>query len=123
MHLRRSSPLRVLGLAGCLAFGLSTGPAAAQTASGVEVRVGESVNYMLPRLPQIIDTEDHAIATMVVLPDGHARVTGIAVGRTRIIGRDISQLPMIFPVTVIPATPPGGGGHGGGGGGGGSVEH
>ncbi len=118
MLFRRSSFLRALGLAACVALGLSTGPAAAQTAGGVEVRVGESVNYMLPRLPQIIDTEDHSIATMVVLPDGHARVTGIAVGRTRIIGRDISQLPMTFPVTVIPATP-----QGGGSGGGGSVEH
>lgn len=119
MPLHRSPLLRVLGLAGFVTLALSTGPAAAQTtASGVEVRVGESVLYQLPRLPQIIDTEDHAIATMTVLPTGQARITGVAVGRTRIIGRDISQMPMIFPITVIPATPqpsPGGGG--------GPVEH
>lgn len=115
MPTRRTFLVRALGLAGVVALAFSTGPAAAQNAGGVEVRVGESVNYQLPRLPQIIDTEDHAIATMVVLPDGQARITGVAVGRTRIIGRDISQLPMIFPINVIPATPQGGRG--------GPVEH
>jgi len=102
---RRSFAIRALGLAGCLALALSGADASAQTTTTVEVRVGETVSFALPRLVQIIDTEDHSIATMVVMPDGQARVTGVAVGRTRIIGRDIAQLPLIFPVTVIPARP------------------
>ncbi|TAK28513.1 MAG: hypothetical protein EPO40_13840 [Myxococcaceae bacterium] len=102
---RRSFAIRALGLAGCLALGLSGADASAQTTAAVEVRVGETVSFALPRLVQIIDTEDHSIATMVVTPDGQARVTGVAVGRTRIVGRDIAQLPLIFPVTVVPARP------------------
>lgn len=102
---RRSFAIRAFGLAGCLALGLSGADASAQTAAAVEVRVGETVSFALPRLVQIIDTEDHAIATMVVTPDGQARVTGVAVGRTRIVGRDIAQLPLIFPVTVVPSRP------------------
>ena len=81
------------------------GAASAQTTTTVEVRVGETVSFALPRLVQIIDTEDHAVATMIVTPDGHARVTGVSVGQTRIIGRDLAQIPLIFPVTVIPARP------------------
>jgi len=95
---RRSFAIRALGLAGCLALALSGADASAQTTSAVEVRVGETVSFALPRLVQIIDTEDHSIATMVVTPDGQARVT-------RIVGRDIAQLPLIFPVTVVPARP------------------
>ncbi len=102
---RRSFAIRALGLAGCLALSLSGADASAQTASTIEVRVGETVSFALPRLVQIIDTEDHSIATMVVTPDGQARVTGVAAGRTRIVGRDIAQLPLIFPVTVVPARP------------------
>lgn len=102
---RRAFATRVLGLIGCAALAVTSGEASAQTTQAVEVRVGETVSFALPRLAQIIDTENHAVATMVVMPDGQARVTGVAAGRTRIIGRDISQLPMIFPVTVFPARP------------------
>ncbi len=102
---RRTFAIRALGLAGCFALAMAGSEASAQTAQPIEVRVGETVSFALPRLVQIIDTEDHAIATMVVTPDGHARVTGVAAGRTRIIGRDLAQLPLIFPVTVVPARP------------------
>jgi hypothetical protein len=102
---RRGFAIRLVGLAGCAALALASGVAAAQTASAVEVRVGETVSFALPRIAQIIDTENHAVATMVVTPDGHARVTGVAPGTTRIIGRDLAQLPLIFPVTVLPARP------------------
>jgi len=102
---RRTFAIRVLGLAGCIALAMAGSEASAQTAQAVEVRVGETVSFALPRLAQIIDTEDHSIATMVVTPDGQARVTGVAAGRTRIIGRDLAQLPLIFPVTVFPARP------------------
>lgn len=68
----------------------------------LEVKVGEELEFTLPRLAQIIDTEDHAIATLTVLPDGRARVRGVAPGRTRIVGRDFGDLPMIFPVLVTP---------------------
>ena len=102
---RRAFTLRLLGLAGCVALALAAGEASAQTTQAIEVRVGETVSFALPRLAQIIDTEDHAVATMIVTPDGHARVTGVSVGQTRIIGRDFAQIPLIFPVTVIPARP------------------
>jgi hypothetical protein len=95
---------RAFTLLGLLALvGLATAPASAQPASAIEVRVGETVNFSLPRLVQIIDPEDHAIATMIVTPDGQARVTGVSEGRTRIVGRDLAQLPLIYPVTVTPA--------------------
>ena len=102
---RRTFAVRLVGLAGCVALAMAAGEASAQTTPAIEVRVGETVNFALPRLAQIIDTEDHAIATMIVTPDGYARVTGVAVGRTRIIGRDLAQVPLIFPVTVFPARP------------------
>lgn len=95
----------VTGLLGFAALAWPGAGASAQTATDIEVRVGETVSFTLPRLAQIIDTEDHAIATMIVTPDGQARVTGVAPGRTRIIGRDLAQLPLIFPVTVSPARP------------------
>ena len=69
------------------------------------MRVGETMSFALPRLVQIIDTEDHGIATMIVTPEGQARVTGVAEGRTRILGRDLAQLPLIYSVTVFPARP------------------
>lgn len=102
---RRAFTVRLLALAGCAALAMRGGAAAAQTSSEVEVRVGETASFALPRLAQTIDTEDHAIATMVVTPDGQVRVTGVAVGRTRILGRDLAQLPLIYPVTVLPARP------------------
>ncbi|MDB4929660.1 MAG: hypothetical protein JWM10_2144 [Myxococcaceae bacterium] len=100
IHRRAFTLLGLLGL-----VGLATAPASAQTTSAIEVRVGETVSFTLPRLVQIIDTEDHAVATMVVTPDGHARITGVSEGRTRVIGRDLAQLPLIYPVTVVAARP------------------
>ena len=105
MNHRRTFALRALGLVGCIALAMAGREASAQSSTAVEVRVGETVSFSLPRLVQIIDTEDHAIATMVVTPDGHVRVTGVSEGRTRIVGRDLAQLPLIFPVTVLPARP------------------
>lgn len=65
-----------------------------------EVRVGEERSFALPRQPQILGSEDPAVATVTVLPDGRALVRGVAVGATRIVGRDFGDLPMIFPVVV-----------------------
>lgn len=103
---RRGFLVATAGVAAVAAAGLQARDASAQS-GGVEVRVGESVLFQLPRIAQIIDTEDHSVATMTVLPDGHARVTGVSEGRTRIIGRDLAQLPLIFPVTVTAARPAG----------------
>ncbi len=105
MGRRRTFAIQALGLLGCIAMAMAGSKAFAQSTTAVEVRVGETVSFSLPRLVQIIDTEDHAIATIVVTPDGHVRVTGISEGRTRIVGRDLAQLPLIFPVTVLPTRP------------------
>lgn len=102
---RRAFARCLLGLAGFGALAMAGADASAQTAHEIEVRVGETVSFTLPRLVQIIDTEDRSIATMIVTPDGQARVTGVAEGRTRIVGRDLAQLPLIYPVTVLPARP------------------
>ena len=103
---RRGFVMGLLGIAGCAALIGFGAEAVAQSApEAIEVRVGETVSFALPRLVQIIDTEDHDIATMVVTPDGQARVTGVAPGRTRILGRDLAQLPLIYAVTVTPARP------------------
>lgn len=66
----------------------------------IEVKVGEDVFFQLPRQPQILGTEHPDIATVTVLPDGRARIHGVSVGATRIIGRDFGDLPMIFPIVV-----------------------
>ncbi|MFO0605493.1 MAG: pilus assembly protein N-terminal domain-containing protein [Polyangiales bacterium] len=66
----------------------------------LEVRVGEEKTFPLPRQPQILGSEDPAIATVTVLPDGHAVVRGVSAGVTRIVGRDFGDVPMIFPVVV-----------------------
>jgi hypothetical protein len=102
IHRRAFTLLGLLALVGVAA---APAPAAAQSAQPIEVRVGETVSFALPRLVQIIDTEDHAVATMIVTPDGHVRVSGVAEGRTRIVGRDLAQIPLIFPVTVVAARP------------------
>lgn len=101
MNTRWTRALRMVGL---LALSAAAGDASAQS-SAVEVHVGETVNFAIPRLPMFLDTEDHAVATLVVQPNGQARVTGVAVGHTRIIGRDFAEVPMVFPVTVLPARP------------------
>ena len=80
--------------------------ASAQTPAEVAVAVGETVTFPLPRQPQIIGVEDPAIASLEVLPDGRARVTGRREGGTRIVGRDHAQVPMIIGVKVVAATPP-----------------
>jgi Flp pilus assembly secretin CpaC len=66
----------------------------------IELHVGEEKTFALPRQPQILGVEDPSIATVTVLPDGRAVVRGVAPGRTRIVGRDFGDLPMIFPVVV-----------------------
>lgn len=80
------------------------GALAAMTAEAqprpLEVRVGEEKSFPLPRQPQILGSEDPAIATVTVLPDGRAVVRGVSVGATRIVGRDFGDVPMIFPVVV-----------------------
>lgn len=86
-----------------LALALGVGLALVWTgalADGVRVKVGKTVKITLPRQPQIVGVEDPSIATLKVLPDGHALVRGVRAGRTRIIGRDNAQLPFIIPVTV-----------------------
>ena len=89
-------------------FAATAGALAAAGAAGAqaqpqafEVRVGEERSFPLPRQPQILGSEDPSIATVTVLPDGRAVVRGVAPGRTRIVGRDFGDLPMIFPVVVI----------------------
>jgi len=74
--------------------------------SAITVAVGETVTFALPRQPQILGVEDPAIASLTVLPDGRARVTGRHEGRTRIVGRDNAQVPMIFEVKVVAPAPP-----------------
>ena len=69
-------------------------------AAGVKVKVGQTVTVPLPRQPKIIGIEDASIASMKVTDDGHAMVTGLRPGKTRIIGRDFAELPIIIPVTV-----------------------
>ncbi len=77
-------------------------PALAQTRP-IEVRVGETVEFTLPRLMMIVDSEDSSIATFARHDDGTATVTGVAVGRTRIIGRDYASMPLLLDVVVSPA--------------------
>lgn len=80
-----------------LALGASLASAQARP---LEVRVGDDTYLALPRQPRILGSEDDAIATVTVLPDGRARVHGVAAGRTRVIGRDFAELPMVFDVVV-----------------------
>jgi Flp pilus assembly secretin CpaC len=69
-------------------------------ADSVRVKAGKTVKITLPRQPKIVSVEDPSIATLKVLPDGHALVQGRRPGRTRIIGRDFAEVPFIIPVTV-----------------------
>lgn len=71
----------------------------------VEIAVGATVTVPIPRRPMIIDTEDHAIATFEMQNDGTARVTGVAVGRTRIVGQDYASVPILIPLNVVAAAP------------------
>jgi hypothetical protein len=73
----------------------------AQADRGVEVAVGQTTVIQLPRMPMVIDSENHAVATLTVLPDGSARVTGVAVGSTRIVGQDFASVPIILVVNVV----------------------
>ena len=85
--------------AACLvAFG--AGPALAQKPASVIVKVGKSVTVPLPRHPQRLDIEDASVATMEVLAEGKVKVTGKKVGKTRIVGRDNAQVPIIIEVVV-----------------------
>lgn len=79
-------------------------PPAQSTATAIEVHVGESTLFQLPRPPMIIGTEDPSIARVTVRPNGQVVVYGLTVGRTRIIGRDFAQRPLIFPVVVLEAS-------------------
>ncbi len=79
-------------------------PPAQPAPAAVEVRVGETVTIDLPRPPMILGAEDESIARVVVLADGRAAVTGVAVGHTRVIGRDFAQVPLIYPVVVRAAS-------------------
>jgi hypothetical protein len=94
-------PLGLLLLIGGLALAFSAGPALSQTPEEVLVRVGRSVTFPLPRQPQRLVSEDPSVAVVEVLPDGKARVTGVAVGTTRIVGRDHAQVPMTIEVRVL----------------------
>jgi Pilus formation protein N terminal region len=71
----------------------------------IEITVGATVTVPIPRRPMIIDTEDHAIATFEMQNDGTARVTGVAVGRTRIVGQDYASVPILIPLNVVAAAP------------------
>jgi hypothetical protein len=70
-------------------------------AAGITVKAGQTVKLKLPRQPRIIGVENPAIAALKVLPDGHALLTGLRAGRTRIIGRDYAEVPIIIGVTVV----------------------
>ena len=93
------TPLRTLALLGSLAFALTTDAVSAQSRA-IEVKVGETVFFALPRQPQILGVENTAVATVAVLADGRAQITGVSVGTTRLVGRDFAELPMVFPITV-----------------------
>ena len=84
-----------------LILALPTGPALSQTPEEVIVRVDRSVTFPLPRQPLTLASEDPSVAVVEVLPDGKARVTGISVGSTRIVGRDHAQVPIIIAVRVL----------------------
>ena len=95
LHRRRT----VLALLVAVPLALAASASRAQERA-LEVRVGDDAFLPLPRQPRIFGSEDEAIATVTVLPDGRARVHGVAPGRTRLVGRDFAELPMIFPVVV-----------------------
>ncbi len=94
MSTSRRSFLVAVGLAALGGAGAEAQP------RPLDVRVGEEKEFMLPRQPQILGSEDPAVATVRVLPDGHAVVRGVSAGATRIVGRDFGDVPMIFPVVV-----------------------
>ena len=52
----------------------------------------------------IIDTENHAVATLEMQADGTGRITGVAVGDTRIIGQDFASVPILIPIHVVTPT-------------------
>lgn len=74
--------------------------AQAQIPEVVHVKVGKVATVQLPRQLQRLSTEDAAIATVEVLPDGRISVTGRKAGETRIVGRDQAQVPIIIRVKV-----------------------
>lgn len=88
--------------AGGLVLALLAGPAFSQTPEEVIVRVDRSVTFPLPRQPLTLASEDPSVAVVEVLADGKARVTGMAPGTTRIIGRDHAMVPIIISVRVLP---------------------
>jgi hypothetical protein len=98
-----------------LAFALAAAPvvlagahAVAQSpdATPIEVAVGATVTVNIPRRPMIIDTENRAVATLEMQADGTGRVTGVAVGATRIIGQDFASVPILIPIRVVPPRAP-----------------
>ncbi len=94
--------LLTLALAAPVAlFALSAVAQNSPDATPVEVAVGATVTVNIPRRPMIIDTENRAIATLEMQPDGTGRVTGVAVGDTRIIGQDFASVPILIPIRVV----------------------
>lgn len=104
---RMSTRRRFLALATAAPLALFAVSALAQSspdATPIEVTVGATVTVNIPRRPMIIDTESHAIATLEMQPDGTGRVTGVAVGDTRIIGQDYASVPILIPIRVVAPT-------------------
>ena len=94
------SSLLLLAAAVALIFAATT----SEAAGGVYVARGNTVSVALPRQPRIIAVEDKSVAAMTVTPDGRALVTGLRAGRTRIVGKDYAEVPIIIPVTVFDET-------------------
>ena len=81
---------------------MASAPASAAATAAVQVKAGKMVTIRLPRNPRIIGVEDPSVATLEILAGGHARVLGKRAGKTRVIGRDFAELPIVIPVTVTP---------------------
>ncbi len=99
-HIPSKKLLRLL-FAGGLVLAFIAGPAFSQTPEEVLVRESRSVTFPLPRQLQLLESEDPSVAVVEVLADGKARVTGVSVGSTRLVGRDHSQVPIVIRVRVV----------------------
>ena len=104
MH--RSIPLLLASalLAGAalapLAFALAPARAQAQTPQEIRVKVGATTSVMLPRKPKFLGVENSELASATVMPSGKVKVTGKKAGRTRLVGRDFADVPMVIPILV-----------------------
>ncbi len=95
-----SLTILLLGAAALIASSLAPTGATAQTPQKIIVKVGDSSKVVLGGKPKSARSENPAIATVLILPDGRVQVTGIAVGHTRLIGTKGNKQPLMLPITV-----------------------